>query len=150
MVHLSAFRHSDYLSNDTEYGIKRDSEVVKQATDEQHKAMIEHDLNEQTKLLSESDKEHIRRTELLRNRIFGVDALLDCLNPWDLVKQVRQSLRSWSSRPYQKDESVATLLNHEENLANSAHQEASKSPASTSTYELEVLVPPPPTYVPRH
>jgi len=92
MVHFSAFRHSDYISDGTEYGIKRDSATIEKTENEDTSAMIVPDVHKQVDLLSESDKEHIRRTRLLRNRLFGIDALIDCLNPWDIVKQVRQSI----------------------------------------------------------
>ena len=98
MVHLSAFRHSDYLSDGTEYGIKRDSDLTSGTENEDISAMIEHAVNKQIDLLGESDKEHIRRTRLLRNRLFGIDALIDCLNPWDLVKQIRQSIYAFTKK----------------------------------------------------
>ena len=60
--------------------------------------MIVPDVNKQIDLLSESDKEHISRTRLLRNRLFGIDALIDCLNPWDIVKQVRQSIYAFMKK----------------------------------------------------
>lgn len=98
MVHLSAFRHSDYLSDGTEYGIKRDSDVTKTAEDEPTSPMIESNVHKQIGLLNEGDKEHIRRTRMLRNRLFGIDALIDCLNPWDQVKQIRQSIYAFRKR----------------------------------------------------
>jgi len=91
-VHLSAFRHSDDLSDDTEYGIKRDCDVTRSTESEQTSAMSELDADTQLDLVSESDKEHIRRIKMLPSRLCGIDALIGGLNPRDLVKQIRQSI----------------------------------------------------------
>ena len=93
MVHFSALRHSDYLSDGAEYGIKRDSATIEKTENEDTSAMIVPDVNKQIDLLSESDREYIRRTRLLRNRLFGIDALTDCLNPWDSEAGSSEHLR---------------------------------------------------------
>jgi len=50
--------------------------------------MSELDADKQLDLVSESDKEHIRRIKMLPSRLCGIDALIDGLNPRDLVKQI--------------------------------------------------------------
>ena len=92
MVQLPTSHHSDDLSDGTEYGMKRGCDVTKRAESEQTSAMSELDADTQLDLVSESDKEHIRRIKMLPSRLCGIDALIGGLNPRDLVKQIRQSI----------------------------------------------------------